>query len=107
MPQPSEAGVQVEVHRDSHGRPRRWLLKLRPPIDGMLFNAWGCRRWFGPTRIDVDQVIGELPEGRVYGVAIAVGTKRRRQRFGVSIPRQYAAELARAILAAAGDDPKP
>jgi hypothetical protein len=101
----------VEVSRDVRGRPRKWLLKLRPPVDGMLFNAWSDpddrHRWFEPCRIDVDRMIAELPDGRVFGVAIAVGTRRHRQRIGVSIPRQHAVELAEAILAAAGDDPEP
>jgi hypothetical protein len=52
-------------------------------------------------------VVGDLPGGPVYGVAIPVGTKRRRERIGVALPRRYAVELARAILAAAGDHPEP
>jgi hypothetical protein len=107
MAQPLEAGIQAEVCRDSYGRPRRWLLRLRRPFDGLLFNAWGPHRWFDPTRVEVDRIIGELPDGRVFGVAIAAGTGRRRQRIGVSLPRQYAIELAHAILAAAEDDGEP
>jgi hypothetical protein len=106
MPQPSEAGCQVELHRDSRGRPRRWLLKLRRPMDNVLFNAWEPRRWFDPRRIEVDRIIGELPDGRVYGVAIGIDTKCRRQRIGVCLPRRYAVELAQAIRAAAEDDPE-